>query len=129
MIRLGAGICLIAVASIAALFWFGALHPAALFLPATFAGLGNGMALPNAISGAISVRPDLAGTAAGLSGSFQVGTGAVVALIVGVLLDLEGDAHTVWPLVAPMLASAVLSVALAAVVDDTRLWAQPSHPR
>jgi len=128
MIRLGSGVCLVAVGCVAVLFRLGASHPVALFVPTLFAGLGNGIALPNAISGAISVRPDLAGTAAGLSGAFQVGAGAVVAVIVGLLLDLEGDAHSVWPLVMPMLTSAVLSAALALVVDDARLRASPPPP-
>ena len=41
----------------------------------TLVGLGNGMTLPNATAGALSVRPHLAGTASGLSGSIQIGGG------------------------------------------------------
>jgi DHA1 family bicyclomycin/chloramphenicol resistance-like MFS transporter len=41
----------------------------------TFVGLGNGMVLPNATSGMLSVRPHLAGTASGLGGAIMIGGG------------------------------------------------------
>src|SRR5581483_12286831 len=43
--------------------------PEIVFLPQTFISYGNGLLLPNAIAGAISVRPQAAGTASGISGS------------------------------------------------------------
>jgi MFS transporter, DHA1 family, multidrug resistance protein len=52
--------------------------PAALFVPLFVIYLGNGMALPNAIAGAISVRPHAAGTAAGVTGCVQMGWGAII---------------------------------------------------
>jgi DHA1 family bicyclomycin/chloramphenicol resistance-like MFS transporter len=39
-------------------------------------GLGNGLTIPNTNAGMISVRPDLAGSAAGLSGALQLFGGA-----------------------------------------------------
>ena len=93
------------VALIAALFAAGFVQPFALFGPMFIVGIGNGVMLPSAIAGAVSVRPDLAGAAAGLSGTLQVGMGALVALLVGALLG-----STPWPLVAVMLAGSVLAV-------------------
>ncbi|WP_300029002.1 hypothetical protein [uncultured Roseobacter sp.] len=42
-----------------------------------FVGLGNGITMPGSHAGAMSVRPDLAGSAAGLSGALIVAGGAV----------------------------------------------------
>lgn len=52
----------------------------------TFVGLGNGMAIPNATSGALSVRPHLAGTASGLSGAIMLGLGAALSALAGWVL-------------------------------------------
>jgi MFS transporter, DHA1 family, multidrug resistance protein len=56
--------------------------PAAIFVPLFVVYLGNGMALPNAIAGAISIRPEAAGTAAGVTGFVQMGWGALVSQLV-----------------------------------------------
>lgn len=122
MIRIGTIVAGGGVALTAALFAFGAEQAVALYLPMFFVGLGNGIALPSSLAGAVSVRPELAGTASGLAGAFQVGGGAIVAVIVGVLLDLEGAVNqTVWPVLVPMIASALACVALAVRADDERL--------
>ena len=39
-----------------------------LFLPHVVVGFGNGLLLPTAIAGAVSIRPHVAGTASGLTG-------------------------------------------------------------
>ena len=52
----------------------------------TAVGLGNGMVLPNATSGLLSVRPHLAGTASGLGGAIMIGGGAMLSALAGVLL-------------------------------------------
>lgn len=52
----------------------------------TLVGLGNGMVLPNATSGLLSVRPHLAGTASGLGGAFMIGGGAALSALAGMLL-------------------------------------------
>ncbi len=51
-----------------------------------FVGLGNGMTIPNATAGMLSVRPHLAGTASGLGASIMIGGGAALSAIAGVLL-------------------------------------------
>jgi len=55
------------------------------FLPMTLVAISNGMSQPSAIAAAVSVRPQLAGTASGLVGSLQMGFGAVMTLVTGVL--------------------------------------------
>lgn len=59
------------------------MHPLALFVPLAFTTLSNGLVLPNAIANAISIRPDLAGAAAGLSGAVQLGIGALATVVSG----------------------------------------------
>jgi MFS transporter, DHA1 family, multidrug resistance protein len=65
----------------------GAISPLTLFLPMLFAALGNGLTIPNATAGAISVNASMVGTAAGLAGFLQMGIGAGSAQLVGVLQD------------------------------------------
>ena len=73
----------------------------------TLLGLGNGLMLPNATAGLLSVRPLLAGTASGLGGALMIGGGAVLAQVAGGLLD---DGSGTVPLQAVMLVSAVLAL-------------------
>jgi DHA1 family bicyclomycin/chloramphenicol resistance-like MFS transporter len=56
--------------------------PASIFVPLFVVYVGNGMALPNAIAGAVSVRPGAAGTASGVTGFVQMGWGAVIAQLI-----------------------------------------------
>jgi DHA1 family bicyclomycin/chloramphenicol resistance-like MFS transporter len=60
--------------------------PATIFLPQFLLSLGNGVLLPNAIAGAVSVRPQAAGTAAGMTGFVQMATGAAATQIIGLLV-------------------------------------------
>jgi DHA1 family bicyclomycin/chloramphenicol resistance-like MFS transporter len=71
-----------------------------------FIGLGNGLVLPSGIAGAVSVNSTIAGAAAGLTGSFQIGFGALVAPVVGASLRT-----TAWPLIVIMALCAVLGLA------------------
>ncbi|MCZ4267875.1 multidrug effflux MFS transporter [Rhodobacteraceae bacterium G21628-S1] len=69
-----------------------------------FVGLGNGMAIPNGTTGAISVRPHLAGTAAGLSSAIMIGAGAALSATASWLLVPGSDAS---PLLEIMFGSGV----------------------
>ncbi|UWQ76154.1 multidrug effflux MFS transporter [Leisingera sp. M658] len=83
-----------------------------------FVGLGNGMAIPNATAGAISVRPHLAGTASGLSGAIMIGAGAALSAFAGMLL-VPGS--TAVPLLAIMFGTAMCGlVAILLVVRRER---------
>ena len=89
------------------LFEAGALHPLSLFGPMIFVGIGNGMTLPSANAGIVSVRPHLAGSASGLGGAIMIGGGAGLSAVTGVLLSEESGA---FPLFAMMLSVSVLAV-------------------
>ncbi|MFC4175040.1 multidrug effflux MFS transporter [Microvirga sp. GCM10011540] len=106
MILAGTFMALASVAAMAVIFAVGFMHPAALFGPMFFIGLGNGLVLPSGIAGAVSVKPDVAGAAAGLSGSLQIGFGALVAPLIGATLST-----TIWPLIAIMTACSLLAIA------------------
>lgn len=55
-------------------------------------GAANGISLAAANTGTMSVRPDLAGSAAGLSGAIATAMGAIFSAVTGALLTLEnGD--------------------------------------
>ncbi|MEY1556250.1 multidrug effflux MFS transporter [Yoonia sp. R2331] len=73
----------------------------------TIFGMGNGMLLPGAMAGSMSVRPRLAGTASGLSGALMIGGGAALSQLAGVVL--EGQSSAI-PLQVLMFACAVLSL-------------------
>ncbi len=73
----------------------------------TFVGLGNGMTIPNATAGALSVRPHLAGTASGLSGAIMIGGGAALSALAGALLQPGTGA---WPLLWLMFLTGVASI-------------------
>jgi DHA1 family bicyclomycin/chloramphenicol resistance-like MFS transporter len=92
------------------LFGLGLDTPAALFLPMMLTGVANGVALPGAISGAISVRPEIAGAASGLSGAAQIGAGALLAAIGGAV---TAGADSPFPVFAVMLAAGVASALVA----------------
>jgi MFS transporter, DHA1 family, multidrug resistance protein len=85
----------------------GLSGPVVFFGLTVFMGLGNGICLPSANAGMLSVRPELAGTASGLGGAIMIGGGAALAAVAGVLL---GPGATEMPLILLMLASSVASV-------------------
>ena len=84
-----------------------------LFYPMMLVGMGNGMTLPNSNAGAISVRPDLAGSASGLGGFLQIGGGAALAALSGVLISVENQA---LPLYIIMAASSIVGASIAALM-------------
>ena len=74
---------------------YGIDHPLVFFGPMIFVGIGNGMVLPNATAGIVSVRPNLAGSASGLGGSIQIGGGALISAIAGALVAKYATPMTV----------------------------------
>ncbi|MGR3839770.1 MAG: multidrug effflux MFS transporter [Cognatishimia sp.] len=74
----------------------------------TFIGVGNGMVIPNATAGALSVRPHLAGTASGLTSAIMIGGGAGLSALAGSLLEIwPGPFSLLWL----MFASGCLALA------------------
>lgn len=90
-----------------------------LFLPQTVASFGAGLMLPTTIAGAVSVRPQAAGTASGIAGFAQMGIGAVMAQLAGIVV---ASAVTVMPLMLEM----TVMVGLAALAF---LLVRPWKPR
>jgi DHA1 family bicyclomycin/chloramphenicol resistance-like MFS transporter len=90
-----------------ALFLLGLGTPLSFFGLMTFVGLGNGMMIPNATAGALSIRPDLAGTASGLSGALMIGMGAALSALAGFLLTPGSGA---FPLLWLMFLTGVTGV-------------------
>ncbi|PVA11914.1 Bcr/CflA family drug resistance efflux transporter [Pelagivirga sediminicola] len=89
------------------LFYAGLGSAASFFGLMILMGLGNGMTIPNATAGALSVRPDLAGTASGLSGALMIGGGAVLSALAGAWLTPESGA---FPLLWIMLVTAATGI-------------------
>ncbi|MEM8633066.1 MAG: multidrug effflux MFS transporter [Pseudomonadota bacterium] len=96
-----------------ALFFLGQGTALVFFASMTFIGLGNGLAIPNATAGMLSVRPHLAGTASGLGGALMIGGGAALSALAGTLLTVETGAI---PLLVLMLASSVAGLACVGLV-------------
>ena len=86
-------------------------HILLFFGPMAVAALGNGMTQPNAIAAAISVRPNLAGTASGLIGAAQMGCGALLTVLCGVTESGSGIATALWMLAAALATQVALAAA------------------
>jgi DHA1 family bicyclomycin/chloramphenicol resistance-like MFS transporter len=83
--------------------------PWTIFVPQLLISFGNGIFLPNCVAGAVSVRPQAAGTASGITGFVQMATGAVAAQAMSHVI---ASATSAIPLAFAML---ILSVATALV--------------
>jgi DHA1 family bicyclomycin/chloramphenicol resistance-like MFS transporter len=60
-------------------------HILGFFLPMALVAVGNGMTQPSSIAGALSARPQFAGTAASLVGAMQMVFGAALSFLVGLV--------------------------------------------
>ena len=65
---------------------------ATIFLPQIVIGFGNGLLLPTSIAGAVSIRPQVAGTASGTTGFIQMAIGAAAAQLGGHVIAHASDA-------------------------------------
>ncbi len=97
-----AGLALLAVCAAV-----GLMSPGIFFGFVITVGLGNGILLPNATAGMLSVRPSLAGSAAGLGGAFTIGGGAALSALAGAILH---PGSGTLPLILLMLASSAASI-------------------
>jgi MFS transporter, DHA1 family, multidrug resistance protein len=85
--------------------------PAIIFLPQLVISYGNGLLLPNAIAGAVSVRPQAAGSASGMTGFVQMATGAASTQVISMLL--AGSAMPMaWQMLVVVLATGVAYMVL-----------------
>ncbi|WP_237214724.1 multidrug effflux MFS transporter [Falsiroseomonas oryziterrae] len=60
-------------------------HILGFFVPMALVAVGNGILQPSAIAGALSARPQLAGTASALLGAMQMAFGALMTFVVGLV--------------------------------------------
>ena len=94
---------------------------ATIFLPQIVVGIGNGLLLPTAVAGAVSIRPQVAGTASGMTGFIQMAICAGAAQLSGYLVARASNA-------IPMLLLILifgLATATAATVLVRRGWRIP----
>jgi len=108
------------------LIWLGYMHPVVMFGGAIFVGLGNGLTLPGANAGVMSVHPRLAGSASGLSGALTVAGGAV--LTSGVAVLVVGSLG-IYALMGAMVLTSVAGLVAAYAIRyiETRDAETPSH--
>ncbi|MGD9766494.1 MAG: multidrug effflux MFS transporter [Pseudolabrys sp.] len=107
MIKAGIGLGLIATTAAVALLATVGTEIWIFFVPQLFVSVGNGLLLPNSIAAAISVRPQAAGAASGITGFLQMSTGAAIAQGISYILVHDGG-----PLSVPLMMIGVLLVAL-----------------
>ena len=74
----------------------GSTHPLSFFGFAVLMGIGNGFIMPNATAGMLSVRPHLAGTAAGIGGAIMIGIGSGLSALAGSLLTKESGPYPLY---------------------------------
>lgn len=90
---------------------------AALFGPCILIGIGNGLTMPSANAGALSVRSELAGSAAGLAGAMTVSGGALLSSLTGALLTEANATYMLFCIMFASAALALLAAVLAAFVE------------
>ncbi|EFO30411.1 Bcr/CflA subfamily drug resistance transporter [Roseibium sp. TrichSKD4] len=111
MIVFGSLFPVVAVLAMIAVLLSGEVTPIRFFAPMFLVGLGNGICLPSIIAGSVSVRPDMAGAASGLTASMQIGMGAFASAGVAWALSESMWPATVWPLAAMMTGAVALTLA------------------
>jgi len=117
MLHIGLGCSILACTTILALTQWAPPAIINLFGPMALVAVGNGMAQPNAVAGAVSVRPQVAGTASGLVGFCQMGTGALASVIVGAIEAGDGRGTGLMMFVAAVCAQGAF------------LWVRRLHSR
>jgi DHA1 family bicyclomycin/chloramphenicol resistance-like MFS transporter len=109
MVLAGSVVCFLVVAAQSSIILAGYLSPLLIFLPGGLMSFGQGLALPNAQAGAMRVKPEVAGTAAGLGVFIQMLLSGISAELYGLLAD-----GTPMPMIAISSIGSVLAVAAAA---------------
>jgi len=107
MAFIGAIITAFAMTLCLCLFLFTNPIPTSFFGCVCIMGLGNGMVIPNANAGMMSVRPHLAGSASGIGGTINTGGGAIIAAVTAAVLTLGAGA---LPLIFIMLGSCLMTI-------------------
>lgn len=98
----------------------GVTHALAFFGSCMFIGIGNGLTLPAANMGAMSVRDGLAGTAAGLAAAMSIGGGALIVSIAGLFLEGAVAVETLISVMFVAALFALLAAIFAALMERRR---------
>ncbi len=104
MMRLGSGLAVLfglAMLGCVLAHWWSTWT---IFLPGAGMAFANGLAMPNAQAGAVSISPRFAGTASGLLAFIQMLVGAGFAQLAGMVQD-----NTPLPMAVVMLSASVLA--------------------
>ena len=110
MVLIGALVTVIGMSLLLIFDLIGLHSPSVFFGFMIFIGLGNGILLPNANAGMLSVRPDLAGSASGLGGAFMVGGGGALSAIASFILGPQSGA---LPLIVLMFLTTIAATGCA----------------
>ncbi len=87
--------------------------PFIIFAPQAIIALGNGMMLPNAIAAAVSIRPQAAGTASGITGFTQMACGAAATQAASMVMSHVATPQPMaWMLTVLVIATAAAYRAL-----------------
>jgi DHA1 family bicyclomycin/chloramphenicol resistance-like MFS transporter len=103
-----------------ALFLGGLSHPLILFGTTITVGVGNGLTLSNANAGAMSVRPDLAGTAAGLAGALSIAIGAGLTWVSAAVVAWQTSPLTLLTMMIGCIAASFAAGLVAIRLDRVR---------
>ena len=104
-IRIGNGLALCGAATAFSLMLADHWHPISLFGPMIVIAFANGLSIANSQAGAVSVEPNLAGTASGIAGFAQMTTAALISQAVGMFQN-----GTPYPMVGLMMFCACMSL-------------------
>lgn len=95
-----------------AVYGLGSSSILPLFTATMTVGLGNGLTVANANAGALSIRPDLAGSAAGIVGAFTLTAGAgLTAVATMVLSHSAAPVRLLALMICAVLASLICALA------------------
>lgn len=109
----GRWVPLIGLSAGLAVFWAGAGSVWVLFGVTMTVGFGNGLSLPAANAGALSVRPDMAGTAAGVSGATVLILGALLSGIATAVLSADPTPQRLFAMMLTAVAASMIAALLA----------------
>ena len=87
MVFVGSSVLILTALALAAFMVFGLVSPLTIFIPGFLITFAQGMALPNAQAGALSVDRNLAGTAAGIGTFMQFFWAAIFTQLYSILDD------------------------------------------
>ncbi len=127
MMTFGNFIMLAGIISAMLLLYYIGKNPYFFFAPLTLLGLGNGMTLPNANAGIVSVHPELAGAASGLGGFLQIAGGASFSILAGLVLGPLSNPLPLLMLMAIIAMMGIIAVMYVVYVDRLELRAQVNN--